>query len=185
MCGGRLRVRGNAKRAEALPGRHRSNSQRMPDAFTVQCSSGSVREALRLVCPEVLLRAKSFHPHPQMSAAYPRPRLRVAFWFCRAVERRRIGFENNKNSVMKIISFCTALKVSGVQILYNCRNEFSDIFQGLLLFIFNPFLQVCPILFSVRFSFLPVLFVWDGWRRRTFFPLGTTRRDLCRDCRIL
>src|SRR5699024_945202 len=74
--------------------------------------------------------------------------------------RRRIGFGNNELMLGR-----------------NCMMKF--------VIIFNPFSQVYPVLFSMQFSFLPVLFVWDGWRRRTFFPLGTTRRVLCRDCRIL
>lgn len=66
-------TRGNSKRPEGPPNRYRSDSSGMLDAFPIQRSSGSVRVALRLPCPEGLLPVKNFQPCPQMPAA-PTPR---------------------------------------------------------------------------------------------------------------
>ncbi len=65
---GRLRRRGISKRAPDILDRYRSNSPRTPDAFSVQCSSGSGSVTLRLTCPECPGRVKNFHPSPQMPA---------------------------------------------------------------------------------------------------------------------
>ena len=62
-------TRGNSKRPEGSPNRYRSDSSGMLYAFPIQRSSGSVRVALRLPCPESLLPVKNFHPCPQMPAA--------------------------------------------------------------------------------------------------------------------
>ena len=66
-------TRGISKRAESPPNRYRSDSSGMLYAFPIQRSSGSVRVALHLPCPEGFLPVKNFQPCPQMPAA-PTPR---------------------------------------------------------------------------------------------------------------